>query len=370
METYQSFAEAAAAWAADAPNFEARGFTFEPGAEPSAYLPEPFRRNFAMAMDAQPALSTDPNSAVPALMTTFVDPTVTEVMFARLAAANIIGEQRTGDWVTETMMFPVVEHTGEVSSYGDYSMNGRADANVDWPNYQAYLFQTFVEIGDREVARFDAARINLVAEKNRAAATILNRAQNTIYHFGVAGLQNYGMTNDPALSAALTPATKANGGVSWFTSGGAVNASPTEAYNDILALYQELVTQTAGLVKMDDRMVLALPTNLQAALGFTNSFGQTLREQMKASFPNMRVEPDALLNAQNANNPTGIVGGNLIQLWAEEIEGQRVAVCAFNEKMRSHRVVMHESSYRQKKTSGAWGAIIRIPVGVAQMIGC
>lgn len=370
MDTFQNYAEAVAAWHADQAQFESLGVSFEAGVEPHAYLPEPFKRDFTLAMDAQPVLSTDPNSAIPAMLTTLIDPAVYEVLFAQLAASKMIGEVRKGTWVDQTVMFPIEEHLGEVSSYGDGANSGRVDVNVNWPQFQAYLFQTFVECGDLEIERMGAARISLVASKNRAAANILNRAQNTIYHFGVAGLQNYGMTNFPQLSAALTPSTKAAGGVTWFTSGGAVNAQPTEAYNDVLALYQQLVVQSGGLVKMDDKLVLGIATNLQAALGFINTYGLTLEDALKKNFPNLRIEPDVLFNGESSANPTGIVGGNLLQMYAEEIEGQQTAFCAYNEKMRSHRVVMEPSSFRQKKTSGAWGAIIRQPIGVAQMIGC
>lgn len=369
MVEYQTFAEAAAAWQADRGRFEELGVSFEGGAEPTAYLPAPFKRNIGLAMDAIPALSTDPNSAVPAMLTTLIDPQVYEVLFARLAAVRILGEVRKGTWVDQTAMFPVVEHTGEVSSYGDYATAGRADANVNWPQFQAYLFQTFVEVGDLELDRMGLARINLVSEKNRAAADILAKAQNTIYHFGVAGLQNYGLLNDPALSASLTPATKAAGGVTWFTAGGAPNATPIEVYNDILAVYQELVNQTGGLVMPDTPMVLALPTTVSAALNFENEFAKTTLELLKANYPNLRIETDVLYGAKTATNPQGVAGGNMMQLIATELDGQQTGMCAFNEKMRSHRVVMEASSFRQKKTSGAWGAVIRMPFAIASMIG-
>ena len=38
---------------------------------------------------------------------------------------------------------------------------------------------------------------------------MLNKFSNLTYFFGVQGLQNYGLLNDPHLNASLTPATKA-----------------------------------------------------------------------------------------------------------------------------------------------------------------
>lgn len=37
--------------------------------------------------------------------------------------------------------------------------------------------------------------------------------------------------------------------------------------------------------------------------------------------------------------------------------------------MRDHQVVRALSSYKQKRTSGSWGAIIRYPLAIAQLIG-
>jgi hypothetical protein len=84
-----------------------------------------------IGMDAQPGLVTQSNSGIPAFLSTFIDPKLIEVLIAPMKAAEIIGsELQKGDWVTETAMFPVVESTGESSSYGDYSENGVAGANV------------------------------------------------------------------------------------------------------------------------------------------------------------------------------------------------------------------------------------------------
>jgi hypothetical protein len=366
---YHDFREAAAAWAAQRDTLAQFGLTFEAGAEPRAFLPENFRRNASLAMDALPALSTSANSSIPAMMTTYVDPSWVEVVFAPLAGAEILGESRMGTWIDETALFPILEHTGEVSSYGDFANSGRADANANYPARQSYLFQTFIEIGDREAERAGAGRLNLVAEKNRAAATVLARAMNTIYHYGVAGLQNYGFLNDPNLPAPLTPSTKAAGGVTWFTSAGAPNATANEVFNDFLQLFSQLVAQTGGNVRMDDRLVAVMSPQVYPALSFTNTFGLTARKMVEDNFPNMRFVLDTLYGARTAANPLGNLGGNLFHMIAENINGMPAGTCAYNEKMRTHRVVPGASSFLQKKTSGCWGAVIRIPMAFAQMIG-
>lgn len=367
---FHNLQDATAAWQKYAPLLAEKGVIFD-GAK--SFLPESFRTNAGLAMDAasqfQPSLSTDPNSAVPAMLTTFIDPQVYEILFSPNKGAEILGEERKGDWLTDTAMFPVVEHTGEVSSYGDRNENGRAGANTNWPQRQSYLFQTIMDYGERELDRAGSVRVNWVSEVNRAAATVLSKFMNLAYFFGVGGLQNYGLTNDPNLPAPLTPATKAAGGVTWFAAGGAPNATANEVYNDIVAMFESLVNQTGGLVDKDARMVLAMSPGSEVALTFTNTFNVNVEDLLKKNFKNLRVVSAVQYGALSASNPQGIAAGNLVQLWVDEVEGQDTGFCAFSEKLRSHSIIRQLSSFRQKVTSGTWGAIIRFPAGVAQMVG-
>jgi hypothetical protein len=220
--------EAQAQWTAHKAAFEARGVVLP---QVTMYTPDEWRADPSLAMDVSAGpLSTDPNSALPAMLTTTIDPEVIRAIFAPLQFAEILGERKYGDWLEETRMFPVVESTGEVSSYGDFNNNGRAGINLNWPQFQSYLFQIFQSYGERELARAGWARINYVSELGISAADLLNRYQNLTYAFGVQGLQNYGITNNPYLSASLTPAIKAAGGTTWFTAGDAPNATPNEVY--------------------------------------------------------------------------------------------------------------------------------------------
>jgi hypothetical protein len=361
--------EARSQWAADRPHHELLGASFHPSVEPRGYATDAAKRDYRLAMDAQPTLTTDPNSAVPYMLTTLIDPAVFKILFAPTKAAEVLGEVRKGSWLDETAMFPVVEHVGEVSSYGDYADSGHTGVNTNWPQRQSYLFQTIKEYGEREMERAGLARINWVSEIDTAAATILNRFANLTYFFGVQGLQNYGLVNDPNLGASLTPGTKAAGGVTWFQAGGAPNAISTEVYADILAIFEKLVTQTGGLVDATTPMVLAMSPSMAVALGFVNTYGLVTRKMLSDEFPNLRIVTAVQYGVQSASNPQGIVGGNLVQLIADTMEGQDTGYCAFNEKMRSHPIVRAMSSFRQKLTGGTWGAVIRMPVAIASMLG-
>jgi hypothetical protein len=320
------------------------------------YMPDDLR----LAMDAQPPLVTLPNASIPGFFTQLVDPEVVRILQTPNKGAEILGEQKRGTWVDQTIFIPVVENTGEVSTYGDFNTVGRSDVNEQWEQRQAYLFQTITEFGDLEIERAGAARLELVSEKQRSAAKTLDKFMDLIYHNGVANLMNYGLLNDPALPAALTPSTKAAGGVLWVTAGGVVNATAAEIYTDFQMLFNQLVVASGSYITQDTAMTLVYPNTVAAALTAVNSFGITIRAFIKESFPNVEYVVDPRY---------ATTGGNVVQLIAKEFDDNKTGYCAFNEKSRDHAIVRGLSSYAQKRTAGSWGAIIRYPLAVAQMLG-
>lgn len=363
--------EAIAAWQKSRPAYEAAGLVL-PGVKMFVYdeMKHDSRSLLDMAMDAAGTLSTDPNSAVPAMLTTAIDPDVIRIVFAPMQMAEIMGEERkVGDWLEETRLFPVVEDTGEVSSYDDYANSGRAGINFNYPSLQSYLFQVIQSYGEREVERAGLMRINYVGDLGRASAMLLNRFGNLSYAFGVANLQNYGLLNNPYLSAYISPAVKAWGGTTWFDNGSPA-ATANEVYNDIVALFERGINQTNGAVDKKSKATLAMSPQSEVALTFTNAFGVNVEDLLKKNFPNMTVKTAVQYGAQTSTNSQGYSPvGNVMQLIFDEIDGQRVAYPAFNEKMRAHKIIPELSSWKQKMTGGTWGTVLRMPVGVTGMLG-
>ncbi|EBI4321351.1 DUF2184 domain-containing protein [Salmonella enterica] len=324
-----------------------------PGAKD--YLKPDFAENFQMAMDAQPTMVTANNSGIPAYFTNYVDPELIRVLVTPMKAAEIIGEVKKGDWTTMTAQFPIVESTGETSSYGDFNNNGMTAANVNWVPRQSYHYQTHTRWGERELDMYGAARIGYAAELNVASALVLNKFQNKSYFFGIDGLMNYGLLNDPSLTASITPnATGTGGAVTWASKDGQA------VYDDIVKLYGQLVSQTKGLIERTDSMTLAMSPSAEVNLTKTNMYNVNVSDLLKKNFPNLRVETAVEYSTD---------AGDLVQLIADRLGEQDTAYAAFTEKMRAHAVVVEESSWKQKKSGGTWGAIIRQPLGIASMIG-
>lgn len=299
----------------------------------------------AIAQDAD--LLTDPNAGILSMFTTYVDPRVIEVAVEPMKAAQIFGETKKGSWIDTNLQFPIAESTGEVSSYDDFSNNGMAGTNVNWEDRQPYHYQTIVEVGEREVERAGAAKLDWVARKQISAALVLNKFQNKSYFYGIAGLKNYGLLNDPSLSASLP-------GYDWDAlSADAVFASIQGA------LYGRLIGQTQGLVDRDARMKLILSPANEVNLLKTNQYNVNVVDQLKKNFPNLDIETAPEMST---------AAGELVYLVVEEYEGVRTIEPTFTEKMRVHPMVLELSSWKQKRSQGTVGTIIYRPLMVASLL--
>jgi hypothetical protein len=320
-------------------------------------------RGGRLAMDAQPALVTVSNSGIPAFLSTYIDPKVIEVLVAPMKATEIVGEEtKKGDWTLETAMFPIVESTGMVSSYGDYAETGIAGANVNWVNRQSYTYQVITQWGERELEKMGLARIDWANRQRIASVLTLNKFQNKSYFFGVAGLANYGLLNDPSLSAPIAPIPAVTNLVTWAQKATDTNGA-IWVYNDIKYLYGQLVAQANGLVELDmaSPMTLAMSPDSQVYLTLTNSYNVNVQDMLKKNFPKMKIETAP---------EYATTSGNLVQLIADEMQGQRTATTAFTEKLRAHPIKIELSSFKQKQSQGTWGTILFRPFLIAQMLGC
>lgn len=322
----------------------------------SQYLEEKYANDFQLASDAQPNMVTTGNSGIPAYFTNYVDPELIRVLVTPMKAAQIYGEVKKGDWTTLTAQFPIVESTGEVSSYGDFNNNGMVNANVNWVPRQSYHYQTHTRWGERELDMYGAARIGYAAELNVASALVLNKFQNKSYFFGIDGLENYGALNDPGLQPSVTPAaTGAGGAIDWDSKDGQA------VYDDISGrLWKQLVAQTKGLVERTDRIKLGMSPTAEVNLTKTNMYNVNVSDLLKKNFPNLTIETAVEYST---------AAGEMVQMIAERLGEQDTTYSAFTEKMRAHAVVTEESSWKQKKSGGTWGTIIRQPLAIATMLG-
>lgn len=303
------------------------------------------KTRYSIAMDASP-LVTSPNAGVPALFTTYVDPKVIEVLVEPMKMAQAFGEVKKGDWTSSSVMFPMVESVGEVSTYGDFNENAMSDANTNYPTRQQYYYQTNIRVGQRELDIAAKGKIDWVSRKQIAAALTLNKFQNKSYVFGVAGLENYGMLNDPNLLPVIIDQA-------WADLDG------QGVYDSIQKLFKQLVKQTGGLIDRETSMTMLLSPSMDAELTKTNQYNVNVSDQLKKNFPNLKIVtvPEYSTDA-----------GEHVQLIVDDYEGQPTVEMAFTEKMRVHPVIQAKSGFEQKRSQGTLGAVIYRPLLVAGML--
>jgi hypothetical protein len=301
-------------------------------------------------MDAQPDLVLNQNAGIPSFFTNWVDPRVIRALVSPMNAAKILGETKKGDWITTVAYFPNVEHTGETQAYGDYDQGGSTGVNANFPQRQAFHYQTWTQWGERELARAGAAGIDWAAEMNAASVLTLMKFQNKSYFFGIDGLQCYGLLNDPNLYTPIAPTAQ------WNLAG----TTAQSIYEDIRRMYAQMQFQSNGTVSMDSPMVLAMSNTIAPALNKIADFGFSVKQQLQANFPNMRFETAPEYTTAS---------GDLVQLIVDSIEGVETATCAFTEKLRLHNIETYTSYWRQKKSQGTFGTVIYRYVGIVQMLG-
>lgn len=307
-----------------------------------------------LARDA--ALITSPNGAVPVEFTAYIDPQVVEILTAPRNARRLFDEEKKGDWTTSYDKFQVSEMVGGTEEYSDYANGVTSDVNSEWLSRAQYLFQTGIEYGDREVALASTAKINLAANKQRAAATRIDIDANRFYLTGVAGLEIYGIFNDPNLPSSVTAgATGAGSSTKW------ADKNTKNIYDDILALFAQLQTQSNGLITESDALKLCLSPAMNAYLGSATDFNINVKKMLDTYFSNLEV----IVFPELAS----LDGDQTIFLIAPSVAGQKTATLAFGEKIRAGRVIPDLSSFRQKYVASTYGGIVYVPFAFASMTG-
>ena len=308
----------------------------------------------ALAQDA--ALITTPNTTVPAEFLAYIDPMVVEILTAPRRAREIFPEQKKGDWTTAYTKWRMEEITGSTQPYTDYANGTTSGVNFEWATRQQYLFQTSITYGDLETAMAGEAKINLASSKQRAAATVIDIDANKFALNGVAGHNIYGILNDPNLPAAITAAAVGTGGSTlWSTK------TTQQIYNDVRALFEQLVNQTAGLIDQNTPLKLCMSPGLSVQLGSATDFNISAYDMIMKFFSNLKIVTVPELASTTA--------GETMLLLADEINGVPVGIIGYGEKMMAGRVIPDMSSFRQKFVSSTYGGIVLQPAGIAQMTG-
>lgn len=300
--------------------------------------------------------SLDPNAAVPAYMRAYITPEIIEELTAIRAYREIAPEVKNGDFTTAFAVFRCLEFTGNVQPYGDYDGAGQSNVNTNYPTREQYRFQTTLRVGDLEEKVNAEARIDLMEEKQRAAAINIDIAFNDFAMFGVQGKAIYGLLNDPSLNAALTPIS-VGGDTEWK------DKDANAQYDDIVKLISSLYTQANGYINKRTKTKLLVSPAMLALLDKVNTYGLSTYDMLTKNYPNMTIETVPELYDEATQTST-------VMVKADEVRGQKVMEFGFSDKYYAHTMVRDLSNWKQKISAGTYGAIIYRPFAVATMTGC
>lgn len=310
-----------------------------------------------LAQDA--ALTTSPNTTVPAFLLQYVSPDVIEILTAKRAATRVFDEKKVGDWTTANYQYAAIENVGSTYAYADYGDGPSAGINSEWNIRDQYVFQTNITYGDREVDMSATAKIDLIASKQRAAAEAIAIDSNKFYLQGVAGKRIYGLLNDPNLPSAIAPNTVGSA-VTWASKLALASGGTAAIYGDILKLFSSLQGQMGGLIDENTRMKLLVSPGCAVNLMSATDFNVSVMDMLKKAMPSLEIEtvPEC-----------ATASGNIAMLIVPEVLGQQTGELAFGEKIRQGRLIADLSSYRQKFAASTYGFIMRMPAAFAVMSG-
>ncbi len=300
------------------------------------------------------SLASQSNGTVPGALLTYWDPKAIEILTQKRSARDMFREVKKGTFASTQIHFSTEELVGTTQAYSDFGNSGTVNVNYNFPYRQVYRFQTVLSIGDLEAEMAGEAQISAVANKQRAALTMLDVDANKFYLLGVEGMQIYGILNDPSLPAAISPLS-IDSRVLWS------KKSTLERYNDILALFEELVGNVGGHVDASSPMVLAISPSLNVMLGAATDFNVSVLDMLKKYFTQLRIV--VVPELQNSE------GTQTICLYPEEILGQVTGECVAPEKFRAYPPFRRESSITQKLACATAGAVIYRPLAFVRMTG-
>lgn len=318
-----------------------------------------------MAADADTYQYNPASNGVPAWMTLVNINKIVDQLTIKRAYLEIGEPLQFGNFATNTAQYGLAALSGGVEPYADNSGSTISDNNFTFPTRSVFRGQTNIAYGELETATMSEAKIDVIAQKQYAAATNIAIAQNKLFFFGnlnASGAfinQNFGLLNDPQLNAA-TPAT--NGQSSsplWATKSQSASGATDIANDVIVTAFGVLESQMGGNISLDDEFLLCISTAAAGYFNTTNSFGLNPSFIVKQTLPNLKV----VVAPEYATTQT-------FQLIATKALGENLVKDLFTYKARGHGLWRSSpTSFTEKWSFGSCGCAILNYAPIATISG-
>lgn len=311
------------------------------------------------AMDALEGLITTPSIGTPVQFLQNWLPGFVNVVTAARKIDELIGIQTTGSWEDEEIVQGIMELTGTAVPYGDYTNVPEGSWNANFERRTNVRFEEGLKVGNLEDARSSRMRVNTAAMKRESAALALEIQRNRVGFYGYNNGANrtYGFLNDPSL-----PAYVSNPGPAWNS------ATFLEITGDLRTAFAALRTQSQDVIDPETTAItLAISTNRVDYLSVTSTYGNSVREWLRQTYPKCRVVSAPELNGANG-------GENVFYLYAEQVndnstDGGRVWVQPVAAKFQVVGVAKEAKGYVEDYSNATAGALCKRPFAVVRYTG-
>lgn len=278
---------------------------------------------------------------------------------------NLVGIDTMGSWEDEEVVQGVMEATGISVPYGDYTNLPLSSWNVNFERRTTIRFEEGMRVGTLEEARASRMNVNSAQGKRDSAALALEIQRNRIGFYGYNNGANrtYGFLNDPSLPAYVTVAATGTGSTTTWSTKSFLNI-----VGDLRTAIVALRTQSQDLIDPETTPItLALPTACIDRLSTVSDFGISVRDWLKATYPNIRPVSAPELNAANG-------GANVFYLYADKVQDNstdngQVFSQIVPAKFRVLGVQQLVKGYEEGYSNATAGIMVKRPYAVVRYTG-
>ena len=269
-----------------------------------------------------------------------------------------------GSFADEEIVQQVVEYTGNAREYGDFTNVPLSNWNTQYERRTVVRFEEGMQVGRLEEMRSSAARQSSAENKRYATMESLEIIRNRIGFSGYnSGLgRTYGFLNETNLPAYVSVPNGAGGSSEWS------QKTYLEIVADILTAISQLRNQSRDRIDVErDSIMLALPTSKTDRLSTVSQFGNSVREWLKDTYPNITVE--SVPELDNANG-----GDDVFYLYAMSVgnSGSDDSMTWLHlnpTKMQSMGVDQRAKSYEESYANATAGQMLKRPYAVTRYSG-
>lgn len=275
-------------------------------------------------------------------------------------ADELLGVVTAGDWADEEVIQGSMELTGLAAPYGDYNNVPLASWNYGFERRTIVRFEEGLRVGKLEEARAGKVGLSSSASKRASAALALDIQRNRVAFFGYNAANNrtYGFLNDPSL-----PAYVAVTGTTWNA---ATFLVITAQLRTALAA---LRTQSGDTIDPNTTPItLAVASNRVDYLSVTSDFGNSVRDWLTGTYPNVRVVSAPELNGANG-------GANVFYMYADSgpdngsDDGGQTIVQVVPSRLMLVGVQQEAKAYVEDYANATAGVLVKRPYNVVRYTG-